>query len=267
MADRKVALVTGAAGGIGKGIAEKFLKEGLAVAIADIQDELGKETCQELSAYGECRFYHIDLLNMEEVKALVPKVAQEMGSVDVLVNNAGIPNRSPIDRVTEEEYDRMFGVHLKSGFFLAQAAVEYMKEKRWGRIVNVSSPRAVNPDVTHPLYGMCKAAVRSMTEYFAVGFSRWNIRTNAISPALIYTPMTEHYRNEPGHEASLRNFPSGAYQSVEDLANLVWFLVSDESLSVNGMTVEADMGLRFVNGLSLNQYTKYGHPLSYKEEK
>ena len=262
----KVALITGAAGGIGKGAAEKLLKMGMTVAIADIQDELGKETEKELSEYGTCKFFHVDLTKMDEVEALIPAVVEEFGSVDVLINNAGIPNRLRIGEIKEADYDKMFAVHLKSGFFLSQAAAPYMKAKRWGRIINVSSPRAILPDLEHPLYGICKAAVRSMTEYFSMALARWNIRVNAISPGFIFTPMTEHYRHEPSLKFTLKEVAAGAYMELEDLAEVIWFLISDESLPINGQTLETDMGVHFTSLLTFGQYEKNGHPTSYLEE-
>ncbi|MBQ9827995.1 MAG: SDR family oxidoreductase [Lachnospiraceae bacterium] len=262
----KVALITGAAGGIGKGAAEKCLEMGMKVAIADIQEELGQKTCEELSKLGECRFYYIDLRNMDEVKALVPKVVEDFGTIDVLINNAGVPNRLPVEDVTLQAYEDMFAIHVRSGFFLSQAVGPIMKEKRWGRIINLSSPRGIQPDLIHPLYGMCKAAVRSMTEYFAMAYARWNIRVNAVSPACIYTPMTEHYRGTEGHAKAMKQLPAGEYMEIPDLSNVIWFLISDDSLPVNGTTIEADMGVHLTSLLSFGQFEKQGHPTSYLEE-
>lgn len=262
---RRVALVTGAAGGIGEATAERLLNKGMSVAIADIQEELGRATTDKLSKYGECCFFPCDLANDADTERLVPAVVDHFGRLDVLINNAGIPNRSPIDKVTYEEYDEMFAVHLKAVFFLSQAAAEHMKKQRWGRMVNISSPRAILPDVVHPLYGICKSAVRTLTEFFAVGLSRWNIHVNAISPAMIYTPMTEHYRNEEFAVLANTLTPAGCTQELSAVIDVIDFLVSDESSSINGQTLEADIGMRFVNMLNLYQYEKLGFPKSLED--
>ncbi|MEG0751846.1 MAG: SDR family oxidoreductase [Oscillospiraceae bacterium] len=262
---KRVALVTGAAGGIGKETAENFLKSGMRVAIADIQNELGLACVKELSEFGECEFFHCDLTSDTQMEALVPDVVKRFGRLDVLVNNAGIPNRSPIGSVTHEEYDKMFAVHLKAAFFLSQAAAEHMKSERWGRIVNVSSPRAILPDVVHPVYGICKAAVRSMTEFFAFGLSRWNIRVNAISPAMIYTPMTEHYRHDEVSRITDSLTPSGCYQNLSSVIDVIAFLISDASASITGQTLETEAGMRYVNMFNLGQYEKMQFPKTWEE--
>lgn len=259
---KRVAIVTGAAGGIGKEIAERLVRSGMSVAIADIQEELGRKTAEEFSQLGVCEFFPCDLTDAMSTDALVPEVVERFGRVDVLVNNAGIPNRTPIGSVSREEYDRMFSVHLKSAFFLSQSAAGYMKEQRWGRIINISSPRAILPDVEHPIYGICKAAVRTMTEYFAFALSRWNIRVNAISPALVFTPMTEHYRHDAAAAQGNVLTPSGCYQEISAIVDAICFLIADASSSITGQTLECDMGMRFVNMLNLGQYEKMGFPQS-----
>ena len=245
----KTALITGAAGGLGKTYAEYFLKAGYRVVLADIQDELGLKTEKELSAYGECAYVHCDVTIPGDRAALVEKTVALFGSLEVLVNNAGVASRIFVEDISEEHYDFIQEINQKSVFFLSKEAAKKKKKQRYGKIINVTSPRAVFADTRRLPYGVTKRAVMAITEYLGICWARYGINVNAVSLGMILTPMSAHHLQEdPDFLTKVANIhPIRRVLTPDDPAKVVLFLASDEASSLVGQTITVDGGFSILN--------------------
>jgi NAD(P)-dependent dehydrogenase (short-subunit alcohol dehydrogenase family) len=247
-----VALITGGAGGIGKGIALKFAEEGASVAIADIREEVGNETVKEVIKKGvDGLFVQCDVTNNRQVQAMVKRTISTFGKVDILVNNAGIgPEPKPTEELSEEEWDRVQSTNLKSVFLFSKAIIPYMKEKRYGRIINIASLAAISPfgPVVH--YSSSKAGVVMLTINLAQELAPFNICVNAILPATVDTDM-QNNRIPPdmSREEFLairgKAIPMGRVATPEDVAKVALFFASDLSSYVTASQVLVAGGLPY----------------------
>lgn len=236
----KVSVVTGGAGGIGRQIALTLAKEGSKVAILDFKQEEGKKTAQEV----EGKFFYCDLRGIENIEASFGEILQHFGSIDILVNCAGVANRTPIENITEEEWDLLNNVNLKAAFFTSKEVCKIMTQQSMGgRILNVSSVRAYQSDGKHTIYDVTKAGLLAMTRSFAVAYAKNNIKVNAICPGYVLTPMTEHNLDRKDwYEWICDRIPVGRLTDMQEVANTVLFLVSDEALGITGQNVVVDGG-------------------------
>jgi len=189
----KVAIVTGAATGIGKAIAQVLAREGACVAVADLDQRLGEQTAQEIQQAGcESRFWKLDVSNEDEVARVFGEIAQKFGKIDILVNNAGITGvDKPTHEVTEAEWDAVFDVDVKGVFFCTKHAVPHMKRNGQGSIVNISSIYGLVGSNELAPYHAAKGAVTVMTRKDAVTYGKDNIRVNSVHPGTIMTPLVE----------------------------------------------------------------------------
>lgn len=240
----KVSVVTGAADGICKELARKLSAQGSDVAIIDINDAEGKTTERELRRDGvRVKYYHCDLRDVAEIHSTFEDIELDFGMVDILINGAGLANRTAIEDITEEEWDLLNSVNIKGAFFAAQSAVRIMKKHGYGRIVNVGSIRGIRSDGHHTIYDITKAGMIAMTRSFAVALGEHGINTNCVSLAYILTPMTMHNLNTPGwKERVLSHIPRRELISIDEAADTVLFLCSDKASGINGADIVVDGG-------------------------
>lgn len=234
----KVAIVTGASRGIGKQIALKFAQEGAHVAFSDLAiDDNALAVEKELQSLGvEAKAYSSDASKYEASQEFVDQVVTDFGKVDILVNNAGITRDGLLMRMTEEQWDMVLNVNLKSVFNLTKAVQKYMLKQRKGAIVNMSSVVGVRGNAGQSNYSASKAGIIGFTKSIAQELGSRNIRCNAIAPGFIETEMTAQLP-EAEREGWLKNIPMKRGGQAEEVANVAMFLASDLSSYVSGQVL------------------------------
>jgi 3-oxoacyl-[acyl-carrier protein] reductase len=239
----RVAIVTGAARGIGKAIATTFLREGAKVAIIDSDKERLEILKREIEKeYKEAFTIPCDITKSSDVKEMVDQVHRKYGRIDILVNNAGIIRRGTIETLTEEDWDRVIEVNLKGTFNCCKAVVEIMKKQNHGKIVNVSSIAGKLGDITSaPGYGPSKAGVDALTKTLARHLAKYGINVNAVSPHAIETEMSAQWSDERRKEI-IASIPLGRLGKPEDVAEAVLFLASDEASFITGEILDVNGG-------------------------
>lgn len=236
----KIALVTGAASGIGFATAKKFIEEGAIVAACDYNEEALKAAGEELgSSY---RPYRMDVSKHDEVKEIVAGIVSDLGKIDILVNNAGITRDGLLVKMSESNFDAVIAVNLKGVYNVTQAVLPNMMERRTGVILNASSVVGVFGNVGQTNYVASKAGVIGMTKTWAKEFARYSIRVNAIAPGFIKTPMTDAVPQKVIDYMNSKT-PLGRMGEAVEIANAYLFLASDEASFVTGQVIGVDGGL------------------------
>ncbi|MBN2366282.1 MAG: glucose 1-dehydrogenase [Calditrichaeota bacterium] len=246
----KTAIVTGGSLGIGKSCCIEMAKEGANIAVTDLQDNEGKEVVEEIKENGgSARYWHMDVTNEKEVESVFKEVKDVWGSIDVLVNNAGIAGvNKPPHEITEKEWDQVMDVNVKGVFFCTKYAIPYMKEAGGGSIIHLSSIYGIISAADIPPYHASKGAVRLMAKTEALFYARDNIRVNSVHPGYIWTPLVEDLgkQHPDGVEAFRKHLdslhPIGHVGEPEDIAYGVIYLASDESKFVTGSEFVIDGG-------------------------
>jgi NAD(P)-dependent dehydrogenase (short-subunit alcohol dehydrogenase family) len=244
LADR-VAIVTGAGQGIGRAIALGLAAEGTHVVVADIQEDRAREVTAEVCAMGrQSLALRVDVSNVQELERMVARTVEAFDTLDILVNNAGIALPTPFLGTTEEDWDRIIDVNLKSAFFCTQIVARVMIEKGRGKIVNLASTSAFVAGRQEVPYAISKAGIRMLTAAASAELAAHNVNVNAIAPGLIKTPLTEKYFPSPDAlEARVRTkVPMGRAGTPKDLVGAVVFLCSDEAEYITGHTLVVDGG-------------------------
>lgn len=250
--ENRVAIITGGAMGIGRGIALKFAAEGCSVVIADVAAAEGKKTAEEVSKKGgEGIFLPCDVTASRQVQDMVGKAISKFKKIDILVNNAGgVPDpKGSLDEVSEEQWDKSLNLNLKSVFLCCQAVVPHMKKNKYGKIINVSSLGAVHPAVSVVHYHAAKAGVLGLTYNLAFELAPFNITVNVILPGPIRTPFWEPVtRDIPDKDAyfaeiAKKEVPMQRVGTPEDIAGAALFLASELSAFVSGETINVAGGL------------------------
>ena len=237
----KVALITGAARGIGKAIAMKFAAEGADIAFTDLViDENGKATEAEIAALGvKAKGYASNAANFDETHTVVEQIKADFGRIDILVNNAGITKDGLMMRMTEAQWDAVIAVNLKSAFNFIHASLPIMMRQRSGSIINMASVVGVHGNAGQANYASSKAGLIALAKSIAQEVGSRGIRANAIAPGFIETAMTaalpEDVRKEWCQKIPLRRGGQ-----VEDIANVATFLASDMSSYVSGQVIQVD---------------------------
>jgi 3-oxoacyl-[acyl-carrier protein] reductase len=234
----KTAIVTGASRGIGKAIAICFAREGCNVAFTDLfEDENMKATEAEIASYGvKAKGYASNAAKFEESQTVVDQIAADFGSVDVLVNNAGITKDTLLMRMTEDQWDAVINVNLKSVFNFTKAAQKYMIKQRSGSIINMSSVVGVSGNAGQANYSASKAGILGFTKSVAKELGSRGIRSNAIAPGFISTEMT-HAIPEEARKAWEASIPMKRGGLPDEVAKVCLFLASDLSSYVSGQTI------------------------------
>lgn len=240
----KVALVTGGARGIGKSICVRFAQEGANVAFTDmVEDENFKQTVAELESYGvQAKGYVSDASNFDNSQATVDQIVKDFGRVDILVNNAGITRDGLLMRMTEDQWDLVIKVNLKSVFNLTKAVQKYMLKQQFGSIINMSSVVGVSGNAGQANYAASKAGMIGFTQSVAKELGSRNIRCNAIAPGFIITEMTNKLSEEVKTEWATK-IPLKRGGTPEDVANACVFFASDLSAYVTGQVLTVCGGM------------------------
>jgi NAD(P)-dependent dehydrogenase (short-subunit alcohol dehydrogenase family) len=242
--NRKVALVTGGAQGIGKAIAQRFVRDGMRVAILDADEEAGKQVESELHALGEVSFLTADVADEDQVVEAVRRTMNSFGGLDVLVNNAGISRNKPVTELTLAEWNRVIGINLTGAFLCAKHAVAPLRA-RHGAIVNIASTRALMSEANTEAYSATKGGLVALTHALAVSLGP-EVRVNCVSPGWIDVSAWKKSslaRQAPLSEADHKQHPAGRVGRPEDIAALVAWLVSDEAGFVTGANYAVDGGM------------------------
>ena len=245
----KVAVVTGAARGIGAACARRFATEGAAVVIGDILEELGEATAQSIrETGGTAAFVTCDTGDGPQARALIEETISRHGRIDVLVNNAGIFTIADFLDVTEEDFDRVLRVNLRGYFLVGQAAARVMAEAGSGSIINMSSVNAVMAIESIAAYVVSKGGVNQLTSVMALALAPKGIRVNAIGPGTILTEMAGAMMTDGvARRRILSRTPMGRVGQPEEIAGIAVFLASDDSSYVTGQVIYADGGRMRLN--------------------
>lgn len=240
----KVALVTGASRGIGAAIASKLASLGCDVAInyaGNIQK--AEETLNSVKAYGvNAQIYQANVANYEEVEAMTKQIIKDFGHLDIIINNAGITSDNLMMRMDQDSFDSVIDVNLKGTWNVCKSITRPILKQRSGVIINLSSVVGISGNVGQVNYAASKAGVIGLTKSLAKEFASRNIRVNAVAPGYVKSDMTAKLSEEIT-EKVLENIPLGQLGEVEDIANAVAFLVSDEARYITGQVLVVDGGM------------------------
>lgn len=250
----KVAIVTGAAGGIGHAVARRFLQEGAKVVLADIDAEHGEKAERDLSGFGPVSFVRTDVGSRLDVHNLAAAALEAFGDMDVLVNGAEVAQATGFLDLAEEDFDRVLCVNLKGPFLATQAVARYMVDKvkrggAAGSIVNISSINAVVAIPDQVAYSVSKGGLDQLTRVMALALAPHGIRVNAIGPGSIAAHALTAANGDPAERAELLSrTPLGRVGTPSEIAAIAVFLASDEASYVTGQTLYADGGRLALNG-------------------
>ncbi|MGY1605769.1 3-oxoacyl-ACP reductase FabG [Geodermatophilus sp. SYSU D00700] len=244
----RVAIVTGAARGIGAATAKRLAADGFAVAVLDLDEAATKDTVQEIEAAGgRALGVGADVSDAEQVQAAVDRVAAELGAPVVLVNNAGVTRDNMLFKMTEVDWDVVMNVHLRGSFLMTRACQKYMVDAKWGRVVNLSSTSALG-NRGQANYSTAKAGLQGFTKTLAIELGKFGVTANAIAPGFIQTEMTKATAERMGIgfddfiAYAAKEIPVQRVGQPEDIAHLVSFFVSEGAGFVSGQVVYAAGG-------------------------
>ncbi|MBN2430041.1 MAG: 3-oxoacyl-[acyl-carrier-protein] reductase [Acidobacteria bacterium] len=238
----KVAVVTGAARGIGAACARALLAGGYRVAVCDIDAAAGEKFVRELGATGDARFYVLNVMDAGQVEAVMKQIVADFGSVDVLVNNAGITRDGLVMRMKAEQWQQVLDVNLNGTYYCAQAVVMPMIKQRQGRIINIASVVGQMGNAGQANYCASKAGVIGLTKSLARELASRGITVNAVAPGFIETDMTAKL-GEKAREELLRNVPIPRLGQPEDVAQAVLFLAGEGASYITGHVLNVNGGM------------------------
>lgn len=240
----KTAIVTGGASGFGAGIVRKFLDEGARVMIADIDGDAANDMAARLG--GNVVAQQVDISDTESVRKMADAAIAAFVDVDILVNNAGVSHMpAPLDEISEEDFDRVYRVNMKSVYLLARVLVPQMKARKSGAILNIASTAGVSPRPNLNWYNASKGWLITATRTMAVELAPFGIRVNALNPVAGETPLLKTFMGEDTPEMRakfLSTIPLGRFSTPEDMGNAAAFLCSDEAGMITGVAMEVDGG-------------------------
>lgn len=247
----KIALVTGGARGIGKATCLTLARQGADIAIADILEEDGKNTANEIQKLGRhALFVKTDLTKREAVNGMVKEVLQTLGKLDILVNNAGWDRMELFVKTSPELWDKVIDINYKHQIYTTRAVVDSMMERKYGRIVNVVSEAGRVGNTGEAVYSGCKGAVIAFTKAMARELARFNITVNCVAPGPVETSLLEELKeSELGGKVSAglyKTIPLGRVGIPQDMANAVAFMASDEAGYITGQTLSVSGGLTMI---------------------
>ena len=240
----KTALITGAARGIGKALALRFAEAGANIAFTDLEiNDAAKETESEIAAFGvKVKGYASNAANFEQTHEVVKQIVEDFGSIDVLVNNAGITKDGLMLKMTEQQWDAVLTVNLKSAFNFIHAVIPVMSKQRKGSIINMSSDVGVHGNAGQCNYSASKAGMIGLAKSIAQEMGKRGIRANAIAPGFIITAMTDQLSDDV-KKGWYEKIPLHRGGTPEDIANTALFLASDMSSYVTGQVIQVDGGM------------------------
>lgn len=244
MKTKKIAMVTGAAGTMGKAVTRMFIEDRIEVVMIDIKQEELKQLAGELA--GDVHYYALDISDPEQVKSSIDRVRREVGTIDILVNNAGILSNNKIMQTTPEEWNKVLAVNLSGAFYLSKAVLPDMRSQKWGRIINTSSYAAKSGGITSgTAYAVSKGGMITLTFSLAAETLKDGITVNGIAPAWVKTPMVTEMLSEEERQKVLNTIPVGRYCEPEEFAHVVRFLASEKSGFITGEIIDLNGGIHF----------------------
>ncbi len=247
--DGRVAIVTGAARGIGAGIAKRFAEEGAAVAVLDLDEQQAEASAKDLGGTAPAIGVGCNVSDGASVEAAVARVIEELGGVHILVNNAGITRDNLLFKLSEDDWDSVMDVHLKGAFLMSKAVQKTFVDQKYGKIIGLSSVSA-NGNRGQANYSAAKAGVQGFTRTLALELGKFGVNVNAIAPGFIATEMTDDTARRLGIEVEefrKMNAEANPVKRVghpEDIAAAVAFLCSDEASYITGQTLYVDGGAK-----------------------
>jgi NAD(P)-dependent dehydrogenase (short-subunit alcohol dehydrogenase family) len=246
--EKKVAVVTGGANGIGEAYTKGLASEGASVVIADIDAQRGKKIVGEIEkSGGKALFVQTDVSKTQDTEKMVDATVEGFGSIDILINNAGILYTAPFEETTEEMWDRLFAVNVKGVFFCAKAAALEMKKRKSGKIINISSIAAIGAQASLCAYSSSKGAVLTMTRVFALELADYNVQVNAILPGTTNTGMAEAAMADPEWTRQItEGIPMKRLGETNDLLGAVLYFASSDSNYCTGQTLIVDGGYSMI---------------------
>jgi len=256
MSANKTALVTGSTSGIGLGIAKNFASKGMNIvlngfgeagAIEEIRATMAKEHGVEV------RYNGADMSKAEEISAMIQSIESEFGAIDVLVNNAGIQHVAPVQEFPIEKWNAIIAINLSASFLTIRAALPKMKEKGWGRIINIASAHALVASPYKSAYVAAKHGIAGLTKTVALETAAFGITMNAICPGYVWTPLVERQIPDTAkargiseeqviNDVLLQSQPTKKFVTIEQVATLAHFLASDDAASITGAMIPIDGG-------------------------
>lgn len=238
----KVALVTGASQGLGRGMAAGLAKAGADIVIVDLR--VPTDAIQEMESYGvRCKGYEFDLRNFEGYESLIEKIAQDMGSIDILLNNAGVQKRHASTEFPKNDWDFVMDINCDAVFFMCQKVGKLMIEKGYGKIINMASLLSFQGGLTVPAYAAAKGAVSQFSKSLSNEWAKLGVNVNCIAPGYMATEMnTALIADENRNRQILERIPADRWGKPEDLAGAAVFLASPASDYINGFTLAVDGG-------------------------
>jgi NAD(P)-dependent dehydrogenase (short-subunit alcohol dehydrogenase family) len=241
----KVALVTGAGAGIGRAIAENFAREGAHVVVADRDDDAARETADAIvKSNGAAQAETVDVTDTEQVKALMQRLAERFGRLDVLVNNAGVGERSDFRHLDDAAWDKVWKTNVDGTVRCCREAFDLLKASGKGSIINLSSVMATKHTRQMSVYSATKGAVSALSRSLAVEYAPYFIRVNALCPGYVETALIGRYIANPMiAKALLTQTPLRRFGTPQDIANAALFLASDEAAYITGADLHVDGGM------------------------
>ena len=240
--NNKFAIITGSASGFGKGIAEKFTEEGARIIMVDINSRLLKNTSKNLNQ----DYFIADVSKSSSFKSLSGYVYKKYKTVDIIINNAGITHKpKPMEKVTEEEFDKVLNVNAKSVYYCGKFIIPRMKKQKKGVVLNVASTAGLSPRPKLNWYNASKGWMITATKAMAIELAAYNVRVNAIAPVAGLTPLLKSFmggNTRKKKQSFLSTIPIGRFSTPQDMGNAASFLCSDEATMITGVVLEVDGG-------------------------
>lgn len=243
--ENKVAIITGAASGIGRATAVQFAREGAKVSICDVKEEgLAETKCLVEEQGVECFSLKVDVRRQEDVEACVAGTLEKFGTIDILVNNAGTGQFVPFAMMENEEYDRVMDINVRGMFLFSRAVLPTMMDRDYGKIVNITSIMGEVAGQGQSIYNTSKGAAKMMTQGIAVDCSGYHINVNAVAPGMVLTGLTHNMLSDSDQTVYfLEKIPQRRIGEPDDIASAILYLASDAASYIHGETLHVDGGM------------------------